>query len=102
MASLADLSDSKQKVFDFDDIGNQVLNYCEHRECKPIVAHLVIDEVQDLPITWIKALYRTVSGKVVFTGDTNQSIYGRGFTWQEVTGKRVRPCLLYTSPSPRD
>lgn len=94
MASLADLSDSKQKVFDFDDIGNQVLNYCEHRECKPIAAHLVIDEVQDLPITWIKALYRTVSGKVVFTGDTNQSIYGRGFTWQEVTGKRVRPIRL--------
>ena len=94
MASLADLSDSKQKVFDFDDIGNQVLNYCEHRECKPIAAHLVIDEVQDLPITWIKALHRTVSGKVVFTGDTNQSIYGRGFTWQEVTGKRVRPIRL--------
>ena len=94
MASLADLSDSKQKVFDFDDIGNQVLNYCEHRECKPIAAHLVIDEVQDLPITWIKALHGTVSGKVVFTGDTNQSIYGRGFTWQEVTGKRVRPIRL--------
>lgn len=97
MKSLADLSeskDSKEKVFDFDDIGNQVLNYCEHRECKPIAAHLVIDEVQDLPITWIKALCGTVSGKVVFTGDTNQSIYGRGFTWQEVTGKRVRPIRL--------
>lgn len=94
MKSLADLSGSKQKVFDFDDIGNQVLNYCEHRECKPIAAHLVIDEVQDLPITWIKALRGTVSGKVVFTGDTNQSIYGRGFTWQEITGKRVRPIRL--------
>lgn len=90
------LGASQGKVIDFDDIGNQVLHHCEERPCHPIAKHLIVDEVQDLPRTWIDALRKTVSpgGKIVLTGDTGQSIYGRGFTWKEAIGERARPIHL--------
>ncbi len=83
-----------KKIIDYDDIGNQVLHHCEHHNCVPIASHLIIDEVQDLARTWIDALRKTTGGKIVYAGDPTQSIYGRGFTWRDVTGQRVRPIHL--------
>ena len=87
-------SGNNKKVIDFDDIGNQVVNHCELRECKPIASRLIVDEVQDLSRTWLDALRRTVSGKIVYAGDPSQSIYGRGFTWRDVAGQRIVPIHL--------
>lgn len=83
-----------KKIIDYDDIGNQVTYYCDHHYFAPIASHLIIDEVQDLAKTWIDALRKTTGGKTVFAGDPTQSIYGRGFTWRDVTGQRVRPIHL--------
>ena len=86
-----DKQDEKVKRIDYDDIGNQIINICELYKCKPIGSRLVVDEAQDLAKTWIDALRRTVSGKIVFAGDPSQSIHGRGFTWRDVAGKREYP-----------
>lgn len=94
MRSLPQQSRENEKAIDFDDIGNQVVHYCEQHECKPIASRLIVDEVQDLSRTWLDALRRTVSGKIVYAGDPSQSIYGRGFTWRDVAGQRIVPIHL--------
>lgn len=86
--------DSQERI-DFDDVGNAVLALCARRgEITSMVKHLIIDEVQDLPITWIQALRKTASGKIVYIGDTAQSIYGKQFTWKESIGQTVKPIEL--------
>lgn len=94
MVSLVNAGGSKLKILDFDDIGNQVLNLCENQNYSPLAKHLIVDEVQDLPLTWIEALRKTASDKIIVAGDTSQSIYGRGFTWQELAGRRIKPIRL--------
>lgn len=83
-----------KKIVDYDDIGNQVIHYCEHHDCAPIASHLIVDEVQDLATTWIDALRRTTGGKAVYAGDPTQSIYGRDFTWRNIAGRNIRPIHL--------
>lgn len=84
----------EKTIIDYDDVGNYVLHYSSKKSFRPLARHLVVDEVQDLPTSWTKALYKTVLGKAVFVGDAQQSIYGRGFTWNELIGQSIRPIHL--------
>lgn len=85
---------SLRNRIDFDDIGNQVLELCSKGDAKKISTDLVIDEVQDLSATILKALPNTVEGKVVYIGDVAQSIYGSGFTWKDSIGRTSTPFEL--------
>ena len=88
----------KDTIIDYDDIGNFVLYQYKHavpkNEFRQMAGNLVVDEVQDLPKSWTEALRLTVSGKIVYAGDTSQAIYPRGFVWREVVGQSVRPIHL--------
>lgn len=79
---------------DYDDIGNVILDYCKSKDCSPIAKHLIIDEIQDLPMTIIQALQKVTGGKLVYIGDIAQSIYGRHFTWKGMIGQRIVPIEL--------
>ena len=81
-------------VIAFEDIGNEVLDFCANNDYQPIVKHLIIDEIQDLSVTVIQALQKVVAYKKVYIGDIAQSIYGTGFTWIENVGRSMKPIDL--------
>lgn len=85
---------AKNNEIDFSDIGNAVLEFIEQNQTVKTVKHLILDEVQDMPKTWIRALQQITQDKVVYIGDVAQSIYGKRFTWIGVVGSKFRPCEL--------
>lgn len=84
----------KLSKVDLDDIGNYVIEFTNTNDITYIASHLIIDEVQDLSVSIIKALQKTIPGKRIYIGDVAQSIYGRDFTWKESVGKIMRPINL--------
>lgn len=85
---------SSRNCIDFNDVGNQVLALCSKGGVRKISTDLVIDEVQDLSVTMLKALSSIVDGKIVYIGDVAQSVYGSGFTWKDSVGKTLVPFEL--------
>ncbi len=85
---------AKNNEYDFSDIGNLVLEFIAENDTSPTVKHLILDEVQDMPKTWIRALQQITQDKMVYIGDVAQSIYGKRFTWVGVVGSTFRPLEL--------
>lgn len=85
------------KRHDWSDVALLTLQMLEHQMITTVYDDIIVDETQDLVPTDIKVIQRLVAprvnatefGSVLLLGDAAQTLYSRGFSWEQA-GIQVR------------